>query len=750
MGTYTGDNSNNTFIADEDGQPWLLSGKGGDDYLAGKSQNDTIYGDEGNDNLLGGAGNDILDGGTGNDNLYGGIGFDSLYGGDGNDRISDTDGIVDGGAGTDTLIADYSQLNNGAGVDVGFNGQNAIFSRVNTATLLSYSNIEQFELTGSKYADVLRGTAGNDILNGGAGDDLIFGGAGYDTLNGGDGNDRISDTDGIADGGAGTDTLVADYSQFSNGAGVDIGYQGQNSIFSRFTGNSLLNFSNIERFEITGTQYADVLRGTAGNDIFNGGAGDDLIFGGAGYDTLNGGDGNDRISDTDGIVDGGAGTDTLVADYSQLNNGAGIEVAYLGQNSIFSRFTGNPVLSYSNVERFEITGTQYTDVLRGTAGNDILNGGAGDDVLIGSAGYDTLNGGDGTDTLVADYSQLNNGAGIEVAYLGQNAIFSRLNGNPVLNYSNIERFEITGTQYADVLRGTAGNDILNGGAGDDLIFGGAGYDTLNGGDGNDRITDTDGIVDGGAGTDTLVADYSQLNNGAGIEVAYLGQNSIFSRYTGNPVLSYSNVERFEITGTQYTDVLRGTAGNDILNGGAGDDLIFGGAGYDTLNGGDGNDRITDTDGIVDGGAGTDTLVADYSQLNNGAGVDVGFNGQNAIFSRVNTATLLSYSNIERFELTGSQYADVLRGTAGNDILNRGAGADQFVFNSKFEGLDIIKDFSRVEGDKIQISKIGFGVTDVSAFSYNDATGALLFQGTQFATLENKPANFAVSLDIQLI
>ncbi|MEJ6482112.1 hypothetical protein N0Y54_12395, partial [Nostoc punctiforme UO1] len=113
----------------------------------------------------------------------------------------------------------------------------------------------------------------------------------------------------------------------------------------------------------------------------------------------------------------GAGTDTLVADYSQLSNGAGIDVAYQGQNAIFSRFTGNPVLNYSNIERFEITGTQYTDVLRGTAGNDILNGGAGDDVLIGSAGSDTLNGGTGTDTLVADYSQFNNGAGVDVAYM---------------------------------------------------------------------------------------------------------------------------------------------------------------------------------------------------------------------------------------------------------------------------------------------------------------------------------------------
>ncbi|MEH2249426.1 hypothetical protein [Nostoc sp.] len=101
-------------------------------------------------------------------------------------------------------------------------------------------------------------------------------------------------------------------------------------------------------------------------------------------------------------------------------------------------------------------------------------------------------------------------------------------------------------------------------------------------------------------------------------------------------------------------------------------------------------------------------------------------------------------------LNGGAGNDLLVGGVGNDILTGGAGADQFVFNSKLEKLDVIKDFSRLEGDKIQISKIGFGTTDFSGFSYNDATGALLFQGTQFATLENKPANFAVSLDIQLI
>ncbi|MEH2165099.1 MAG: calcium-binding protein [Nostoc sp.] len=255
---------------------------------------------------------------------------------------------------------------------------------------------------------------------------------------------------------------------------------------------------------------------------------------------------------------------------------------------------------------------------------------------------------------------------------GQPWLLSGKGGNDYLTGKS-QNDTIYGDEGNDTLDGGAGNDTLNGGTGNDNLYGGIGFDTLNGGDGNDRIFDTDGIVDGGAGTDTLIADYSQFDNGSGVEVAYLRQNAIFSRLTGNPVLNYSNIERFEITGTQYADVLRGAPGNDILNGGAGNDALFGGAGNDTLNGG-----------------------------------------------------------------------------AGNDILTGGTGADKFVFNFNLEGLDVIKNFSRLEGDKIQISKIGFGVTDFSGFSYNDATGGLLFQGSQFATLENKPANFAVNLDIQLI
>ncbi|MCC5655928.1 calcium-binding protein [Nostoc sp. XA010] len=99
-------------------------------------------------------------------------------------------------------------------------------------------------------------------------------------------------------------------------------------------------------------------------------------------------------------------------------------------------------------------------------------------------------------------------------------------------------------------------------------------------------------------------------------------------------------------------------------------------------------------------------------------------------------------------LNGGSGSDTLVGGAGNNTLTGDAGADTFVFNFRSEGIDIIKDFSYLH-DKIQISTIGFGATSTNEFSYNRNTGALSFQGTQFATLENKP-NFIPRLDIELV
>ena len=106
------------------------------------------------------------------------------------------------------------------------------------------------------------------------------------------------------------------------------------------------------------------------------------------------------------------------------------------------------------------------------------------------------------------------------------------------------------------------------------------------------------------------------------------------------------------SGTIYGDAIRGYGGNDTLNGGSGNDLINGGAGNDALVGGAGND-------VIIGGAGN----------------------------------------------------DVIRGAAGADRMTGGAGADTFVFATLAEpSTDVIADFRRAQGDKIQINGIDADTT----------------------------------------
>ena len=113
----------------------------------------------------------------------------------------------------------------------------------------------------------------------------------------------------------------------------------------------------------------------------------------------------------------------------------------------------------------------------------------------------------------------------------------------------------------------------------------------------------------------------------------------------------------------------GTGGNDTRNGGNGDDVIYTLAGDDILNGGDGNDTLFGGEGddIMDGGTGN----------------------------------------------------DVLSGGLGSDELAGGADADIFIFygigESTFDDRlraqpDSIEDFSRADGDKIDLSPIDASVT----------------------------------------
>ena len=129
----------------------------------------------------------------------------------------------------------------------------------------------------------------------------------------------------------------------------------------------------------------------------------------------------------------------------------------------------------------------------------------------------------------------------------------------------------------------------------------------------------------------------------------------------------NNVKR----GTDGRDTFYLYGGDDVASGGGGSDSIFAGAGADRLNGGGGNDFLYGDDGadLLFGGDGADRLY-------------------------------------------GGNGPDRLNGGTGGDFLVGGDGADRFVYDSVRAdntptgfSIDTIFDFSRAEGDRIDLSGI---------------------------------------------
>jgi len=387
----------------------VFSASGGYGTGAAYASAVTAYGGDGNDTLTGGTGADTLSGGAGNDTLRGAtdaagdVAADTLNGDEGDDTFAAgnaTNGgdTFNGGAGTDTLS--YALRTVAVVVTMGAGANDGQASETDNVA----ADIEI--LVGGSGDDTLTGSGAADTISGGAGDDTLAGGAGNDILNGGDGDDTFvagtaMDGADVFNGGAGTDTV--DYSARSAvGVTVTIDGVADDGETAGSEGDNVK--TDVE--DIVGTDFDDVLTGSASNNRIAGGDGDDVLSGLAGNDIFDEGtadNGSDRFI-------GGLGTDLvdysgrtvallvtmdgLVADDGESGEGDDVEadIEDLWGGDEADDITGNDLANF-------IDGGPEDDTLAGGAGNDTLFGGAGADTLSGGLGDDLLDGGAGTDTL---------------------------------------------------------------------------------------------------------------------------------------------------------------------------------------------------------------------------------------------------------------------------------------------------------------------------------------------------------------
>lgn len=240
--------------------------------------------------------------------------------------------------------------------------------------------------------------------------------------------------------------------------------------------------------------------------------------------------------------------------------------------------------------------------------------------------------------------------------------------------NEVQSFTVTGIYSNTVWKGT-GNSTLLGTSSSDLIF----LDQL--AYSSPRISAIT-VISAGAGNDLVDMSSSRFSYG-----------------------------RLDIRGGSGNDWLLGNDGSDIISGGTGDDRLKGYAGNDTLIGGTGKD-------VLFGGAGSDTA----SYVTASAGVRASLSKPT---SNTGEAKGDSYSSVEN--LAGSGKSDFLEGNSGRnnifgaagndkitgggnqDTLYGGIGADTFIYNSSkdstLERFDMISDFSRKEGDKVDLRGI---------------------------------------------
>jgi Ca2+-binding RTX toxin-like protein len=548
---------------------------------------------------------------------------------------------------------------------------------------------------------LLYGGDGNDTLNGGLGDDYLQGDDfnnfnGLNILNGDAGDDYInsnSDRD-VIDAGTGNDTVE----MLKIGAGQVVkGGTGQDRL--ELTGLEIKAFVTIDM----ASSFTAIVNG-ADSATFKGF--ESLSYtGGAGRSDISCADGDDHLIINNGAaaffkagtLDSGGGDDSFIItgvteDFvEQVDGGTGEDGFNWQQGaSAITNLTvnagagtmadgGSQFLTFSSMESVFVNASN----------------------LLGSLNYQGFGGVDGV-TFNGVSAIINTGGGNDSISVGQGkATVQAGAGNDSVNVSttNDSKVDVSGGDGDDTLSGGGKARIL-GESGDDnmsaigsrcSLFGGTGEDSLSLNTNFADAASSSATIDGGGGTDTLTLT--------------LGSTSFTLRADfSQTIVTFGN--GLTVTGCEIIN----------YNGGFGIDIITSsananGAKVNIVSGGSGNDKLTaaDAGATLDGGFGDD-------ELKGGTGNDIlkgGFGGNDS--------------------LVGGSGKDLLTGGIGRDTMQGGLDADRFIYTYWAESgtteltRDVISDFKRAQGDKIDLSGIDavnttVGVDEAFKFAGSAFTG----------------------------
>ena len=736
---------------------WAFGGTG-DDTIIGSDNTfltERLYGGEGDDTIDGGGGRDYIFGGAGDDDLTGGSGADVFFfsEGHGNDTIQDFN-AAEGDRiylrsfdktitweqlqSKITTVEDPDNSGTVTGVQIDLSDWGGGTITLNGITSVSDLTEDMF------YLDNITGDIGGDHLWGGTSDDTMTGGGGADTFMfwEGHGNDTITDFN-IAD-----DKI--DLTWFDNAitwSDLQAAMRDENGstvIDLSQWGGGTITLQNVPFSQLTAAMFnLHPLVGSDGvDDTIYSEAGDDTMTGGTGADTfvIGEGDGNDTITDFS-TAEGdtidlstfyqGITWEELQAAMTDRVDDPETDVNETAVVINLSQWGGGTV-TLQGVTSFDLTAEMFDlpdgsggryrydsesdNTIEGTRGHDVLYGGEGNDTLRGQQGRDWLFGQEGDDTL-------------------------------------------EGGEGNDVLMGGEGNDTLEGGAGDDLMVGGAGNDTMTGGadadtfvfhddHGNDRITDFNAsegdkidltTLRYALTWDQLRATFSTVAEDSQNPGAVTGVKIDLSEYGGGTIILEGVIDPSTLTEEMFDLYkLTGGDGDDTLQGGTSDDTLTGGGGADTfvfsgLN--SGADTIADFDAgqgdridltAFEASLTWQDVQAATTDMGGSAVIDLSaWGGGTITVTGVDPADLTA----EMFVLddfVGTDGDDIIEGTAADNRLTGGEGADTFVFGPG-HGNDTITDFTGGT-DNIDLSAFT-GITSVDDLVYwQDGNDTVIFTG----------------------